>query len=189
MAHASLSTTRLRKLSSCTLALMVGDGINAGLRCCDGSCGSCDFSVEMYAASSLPPIYAFVRADYDKGESPSLDSAFTAAWLQLMANVTRSWYGTEAHPSNTTFFAVLGPMSPTLPANATLAAVEQGTAAGFRVVFVNATEACGVGPSGQLTGCSDGCASHPGVASHRAIARTLAPVISAEMGWPMPGSL
>jgi hypothetical protein len=128
-------------------------------------------------------------ADYSKGESPALDAAFTSAWLQLMHNVTRVWYGTPAQPANVTFFAVLGPMSPFLPVNATVAAVTQGTAQGFRIVLVNATAACGVNAEGVPSGCDDGCATHPGVASHRAIARTLAPVMSAELGWPMPGYL
>jgi hypothetical protein len=49
-------------------------------------------------------------------------------------------------------------MSPTKPANAMLNAVSQGTAAGYKVVFINGTTACG----DSLSGCSDGCASHPG---------------------------
>ena len=119
--------------------------------------------------------------DYSKGASPALDAAFTDAWLALMTNVTQSYYGTPAAPANVTFFAVLGPMSPTLPTNATLAAVARGTAAGFRIVLVNATTACGA----NLTGCTDGCASHPGVASHRNIARMALPIISSVLGWPV----
>lgn len=119
--------------------------------------------------------------DFDKGESAALDAAFTSAWLDLMANVTTRYYGTPAKPANTTFFAVLGPMSLTLPVNATLDAVARGTAAGYRIVLVNATTACGA----NLTGCTDGCASHPGVASHRNIARLVAPVVGAVLGWPV----
>jgi hypothetical protein len=123
--------------------------------------------------------------DYSKGDVPGLDANFTAAFLALMTNVTRVYYGTPAAPLNTTFFAVLGPMSPTLPANAMQAAVTQGTALGYRVVFVNATTACGP----DLTGCTDGCASHPGVASHRNIARIVAAAVEGELGWPSPGVL
>lgn len=120
--------------------------------------------------------------DYSKGASPALDAAFTDAWLALMQNVTQRYYPSA---NNITFFAVLGPMSPTLPANATLAAVARGTAAGFKIVLVNATTACG----DDLQGCKDGCASHPGVASHRNIARMVAPAIEAALGWPAPGVL
>ena len=135
-----------------------------------------------------------------------------------MRNVSQSYYGSPAAPLNTTFFAILGPMSPTLPAAAMQAAVAQGTAQGFHVVFVNATAACGP----DLTGCRDGCAGellgarggrspafalnalnapekntrtppnptgHPGVASHRNIARTVANAVEAALGWPAPGVL
>ena len=101
--------------------------------------------------------------DYSHGPSAALDASFTAAWLELMANVTTRYYGTPAAPAaDIQFFAVLGPMSPTLPANATLAAVAEGQARGFKVSFINATQACGGHP------CVDGCASHPGVGSREA---------------------
>ena len=106
---------------------------------------------------------------------------FTAEYLVLMRNVTRDYYP----GANVTFFLILGPMQPNAPAAAHVAAVEQGTAAGFRVVLVNATAAC----TADLSGCVDGCATHPGVGSHRNIARTAAPIIAAELGWPMPGTL
>lgn len=98
-----------------------------------------------------------------------------------MHNVTTRYYP----GANVTFFAVLGPMSPTLPSNAMAAAVAQGTAEGLRVVFVNASTACG----DDLSGCHDGCAGHPGVASHRNIARIVAPYVEAALGWPVPGVL
>ena len=102
-----------------------------------------------------------------------------------MHNVTRQYYGTAAAPLNTTFFAVLGPMSPTLPSAAMQAAVAQGAAQGYSVVFVNASSACGE----DLQGCKDGCAGHPGVAGHRNIARMVAPAVEAALGWPSPGVL
>jgi hypothetical protein len=106
---------------------------------------------------------------------------FTAEYLTLFANVTRNYYP----GANVTFFLILGPMQPRAPAAAHVAAVAQGTAAGFRVVLVNASAACTDDPSV----CYDGCATHPGVGSHRNIARTAAPIIAGEMGWAMPGSL
>ena len=108
-------------------------------------------------------------------------SRFTAEYLTLFANVTANFYP----GANITFFLLLGPMQPIAPAAAHVAAVEQGTAAGYRVVLINATAACTPG----LSGCVDGCASHPGVGSHRRIAAAAAPIIAQTMGWPMPGVL
>ena len=74
------------------------------------------------------------------------------------------------------------------------AALAQGTAAGFRVLLVNATTAC----TPDLSGCYDGCATHPGVGSHRNIARAAAPACASSIarnhpnrampiaGWPPP---
>lgn len=70
-------------------------------------------------------------------------------------------------------------MSPTAPSNATVAAVSQGLAAGYRVVLVNVTTACG----DALTGCTDGCAHHPGQASHRSMAVQAIPAIEQALGW------
>ena len=106
---------------------------------------------------------------------------FTAEYLVLMKNVTRDYYPA----ANITFFLILGPMQPSAPAAAHVAAVAQGTAAGFRVVLVNATAAC----TPDLSGCDDGCATHPGVGAHRNIARAAAPIIARELGLPMPGVL
>ena len=106
---------------------------------------------------------------------------FTTETLEFMGNVTSRYYPA----ANITFLLVLGPMAPTAPSAALQAAVAQGTAAGFRVALVNASAACGAG----LQGCFDGCASHPGVGSHRAIAKAVAPALQAAMGWPSPGQL
>jgi len=134
-----------------------------------------------FAADRTRPPSAFLSYLGTNDARLNLWPQFTAEYLKLFKNVTVDYYAS----SNITFFLVLGPMQPTAPAAAHVAAVAQGTAAGFRVVLVNATAACGA----DLTGCVDGCATHPGVGSHRAIARTAAPIIAATMGWPMPGVL
>ena len=163
--------------------------------CCDASTTVPEYYTQLrkndpdgsYAWASPPQgvlVYLGTN-DYSKGGSAALDAQFTAAFLALMHNVTRVYYGAPGAPLNTTFFAILGPMSPTLPAAAMQAAVAQGAARGFNVVLVNATAACG--PS--LAGCSDGCAGHPGVASHRNIARAVAGAVEAALGWPAPGVL
>ncbi len=51
---------------------------------------------------------------------------------------------------------MLGPMSPTLPANATVDALNQAAGLGYNVHLINATTACGP----DLTGCTDGSVSH-----------------------------
>ena len=96
-----------------------------------------------------------------------------------MYNVTRVWFGTPGHPANITFFATLGPMSPALPAKATVAAIERARGMGYRISLINATTACGI----TLTGCSDGCASHPGVIGHRSLADIALPIIKNSLGW------
>jgi hypothetical protein len=70
-------------------------------------------------------------------------------------------------------------MSPTLPASATTAAVAQGVAAGFNVVLLNVTTACGP----ELAGCTDGCHGHPGILSHRNMAVQAIPVMEQVLGW------
>lgn len=176
--------------ASCSTVAVGGKGLVKN--CCDAGTTVPQFYTQLkkndpdgsFAFKDAPPAGVIVYLgtnDYSKGSSPALDAAFADAWLALMTNVTTRYYP----GADITFFAVLGPMSPTLPANATAAAVSRGTAAGFKIVFVNATTACGE----DLAGCKDGCASHPGVASHRNIARMVAPAVEAALGWPVPGVL
>lgn len=134
-----------------------------------------------FAADAAQPPVAFISYLGTNDARANLWERFTAEYLVLFGNVTRDYYP----GAKVTFVLVLGPMAPTSPANATLAAVAQGRAAGFDVVFVNATAACTPG----LTGCVDGCAGHPGVGSHRAIAKAVAPVLASALGWSLPGSL
>ena len=179
--------------ASCSTVAVGGKGLVKN--CCDASTTVPEYYTQLrkngpdgsYAWASPPQgvlVYLGTN-DYSKGGSAALDAQFTAAFLALMRNVSQLYYGTPGAPLNTTFFAILGPMSPTLPAAAMQAAVAQGAARGFNVVLVNATAACG--PS--LAGCSDGCAGHPGVASHRNIARAVAGAVEAALGWPAPGVL
>ena len=143
---------------------------------------------DTFAFKDAPPVAFFSYLgtnDYHGRNGTAVDQEFADAYLTLFANVTQNYYPLD---NNVTFFLLLGPMSPTLPRNATQAAVERGTAAGFRVVLIDATEACHLLP-GQTGGCTDGCATHPGVASHRNIARTVAPIVAQTLGWPMPGAL
>jgi hypothetical protein len=106
--------------------------------------------------------------DYSQGASPQLDAAFADTFVGFMENVTQRWYGSPSAPATgITFFAVLGPMSPTLPTNATLSAIARGTQAGFNIHLLNVTTAC----HDDLSTCTDGCASHPGVSEGEGEAR------------------
>lgn len=134
-----------------------------------------------YDFSSTPPPDAFAIYLGTNDARVNLWPQFTREALQFMGNVTTTYYP----GANITFLLILGPMAPTAPSAALVSAVAEGTAAGLRVALVNASAACGE----SLSGCRDGCASHPGVGSHRAIAKAVAPVLEAMMGWPSPGSL
>lgn len=134
-----------------------------------------------FATDQAHPPVAFLSYLGTNDERINMWPQFTAEYLKLFKNVTHDYYPS----ANVTFFLILGPMAPTSPAAAHVAAVEQGNAAGYRVVLVNATTSC----TADLSGCIDGCASHPGVSSHRSIARIAAPIIANEMGWPLPGTI
>lgn len=136
-----------------------------------------------FAFNDTAPDAVIVFLGTNDGRVPNMTAAYVTASLLFMGNVTQYYPG--SHP---TFFFLLGPMSPTLPAEGVAETLAQGAAAGFKMGFINATEACHLLP-GQTGGCTDGCATHPGVASHRNMARTAAPIISAAMGWPMTAVL
>jgi hypothetical protein len=134
-----------------------------------------------FVADQAHPPVAFLSYLGTNDARMNLWPTFTQEYLKLFKNVTVDYYP----KANVTFFLILGPMAPITPAAAHVAAVEQGIAAGYRVVLVNATTAC----TPNLEGCFDGCATHPGVGSHRSIARITAPIIATTMGWEMPGTL
>ena len=137
-----------------------------------------------FAADQARPPLVFLSYLGTNDARINLWPRFTAEYLALFGNVTKSYYPL----ANTTFFLLLGPMAPWAPAAAHQAAVAEGNAAGYRVVLINATTACSADDR-SVVPCTDGCATHPGVASHRNIARIAAPIIAATMGWPMPGTL
>lgn len=179
--------------AECSVIAVGGKGLVRN--CCDNGTLMPDFYTRArytdpangsfnFTADAAPDVFVIYLGtnDFDKGVTPALTAQFTAAMVQFMKNVTQLWYGTPAAPANTTFLAVLGPMSPTAPAQAITDAVAQGTAAGLRVQLLNVTTACG--PS--LTGCTDGCATHPGARSHRIMADMAAPVIAQITGWTPP---
>ena len=77
------------------------------------------------------------------------------------------WY----NDPNITFFAAVGPMTNAYLAP-TLAAVAAAKAAGLKAMFLNVT--------GLPT---DGCAGHPGIKGHRAMADAARPLIARALGW------
>jgi hypothetical protein len=104
--------------------------------------------------------------------SPSFDAQFTAGYVSFMQNITSSYQASSPAGSvNITFFCAVGPMTD-LYMNSTLAAIAEANSQGMRAVLLNVTSApC------------DGCAGHPGVVGHRAMATLAAPVIAQVMGW------
>lgn len=180
--------------ASCSTVAVGGKGLVRN--CCDNGTTVPEYYTQLkkndpvgsFGFDDAPPSAIIIYLgtnDYNKGVLPGLDQAFTDAYVALIANISERYYGTPAAPLNATFFAVLGPMSPFYPQNATLAAVAEASTRGYQVVFVNATTACGA----NLTGCTDGCASHPGMAGHRNIATIVAAAVESAMGWPSPGVL
>lgn len=98
--------------------------------------------------------------------TPAFQQQFTDAYVAFMQNIT-AWYDAP----HIEFFCAVGPMT-AAPGNATAAAVAAANAAGLHATLLN------------LTGIfCDGCAGHPGVAGHRAMAAAAQPVIASVMGW------
>jgi lysophospholipase L1-like esterase len=96
----------------------------------------------------------------------TFDAKFAAAYVEFWTNIT-VYYKSP----NIQFFAVVGPMTNAYM-SATISAISQATAAGLKVSLVNAT---GIP-------CT-GCANHPGVDGHAAMANAAIQVISKTMGW------
>ena len=94
-------------------------------------------SFDFHSSSTPQGVIVYLGTnDYCAGSSPELDANFTAGFLSLMDKITQVYYGSPASPANITFFALLGPMSPTLPSAALQAAVSRGTANGHRIFLV-----------------------------------------------------
>lgn len=176
----SYSTLLCRNFTAaCSIIAVGGKGLVRN--CCDqGATMPVYYRNAMYSEMSAVPwafppaqrpdgiVVALGTNDYDHGGSPGLDANFTAAYVAFIANATQ-WYG--ATPGEIQFFALVGPMS-NASLNATAAAVATATAAGYAVTLVNV----------YGIPCT-GCAGHPSVDGHAAMAAALQPVMAAALKW------
>lgn len=104
-------------------------------------------------------------------------AAFSDALLSFWVNITKDYADSISGPARTTFFAAIGPMSPTAP----LPAVHDAIA---RAASMNITAAL-LDMSGNVTVpvARDGCGGHPGPFGHWTMATLAVPQIKAVMGW------
>jgi len=104
------------------------------------------------------------------------DALFTAAYLDLMHNVTRYYAASLPPPGGSGqpihFLCTVGPMAPTKPLAAVQAAIDQARAAGLSASLLD-----------MRNGTLDGCGSHPGPIGHWQMAVEAAPQIEAALGW------
>ena len=125
-----------------------------------------------FAATGFVPdavIIALGTNDYSGSVPPGFDANFTQGYIDFIQNIT-TWYGGSIN-SNITFFCAVGPMTDAY-LNATIAAINQVNAMGYRAYLLNVMGAsCG------------GCAGHPGVEGHQQMAAIAQPIIANIMGW------
>ena len=124
-----------------------------------------------FSRASRPDALIVYLGTNDFSCPSTTDAIFTRAAVAFARSVVAA-YAASPGPAATTFFFALGPMSPTKPAAALAAAVEELVASGVRALILNMTN-----------GVLDGCGGHPGAVGHRQMALQAAPQISAAMGW------
>ena len=131
-------------------------------------------SVWDFARSERPDAAIIFLGTNDYG-CGAQDAPFTAATIELIANVTQAYTASPPSPSGaaaTHFFLVIGPMSPTKPLAALQAAIAQANAAGISASLLDMRNAT-----------LDGCGGHPGPVGHWQMALMAKPQIEAAMGW------
>lgn len=104
------------------------------------------------------------------------DAAFSSALVDFFVNATRL-YSASPGPASTTFFAAIGPMSPTKPAAAIAAALAAAKAQGLRAELLD------LRGNASAPVALDGCGGHPGPFGHWTMATLAVPQIRAAMGW------
>lgn len=92
-----------------------------------------------FSASTRPDAVIVYLGTNDYSCNQTTDARFTAAYVEFVQNVTRAYAGAAGPAGRTHFFCALGPMSPTRPRNATLAAVRQLVAAGVSASLLDMT--------------------------------------------------
>jgi hypothetical protein len=117
-------------------------------------------------------------------------AAFSAALVEFWANITQLYSGSRGgggggsggggnnnNKNNITFFAALGPMSPTAPAAAVASAIATARAAGMSAALLDMRS------NGSSVVALDGCGEHPGPFGHWTMATLAVPQVKQVMGW------
>ena len=92
-----------------------------------------------FSASTRPDAVIVYLGTNDYSCNQTTDARFTAAYVEFVQNITRAYAGAAGPAGRTHFFCALGPMSPSRPRNATLAAVRQLVAAGVSASLLDMT--------------------------------------------------
>ena len=181
--HSSYSNLLALNFSAELSAVIAVGGKGLVRNCCDKSTTMPGYYMQPLFSS--PPAYAFPStsrpdavvinlgtndAAVGNFSDPAFAAEFTSAYVSLLTNITRYWDQAGSGPA-IVFFAATGPMTKA-PTAATTAAVASARAAGLSVFAIDMSAAP-----------TDGCAGHPGVAGHAAMARAAQPVIAQAMGW------
>jgi len=103
-------------------------------------------------------------------------AAFSDGLLSFWRNITAD-YAASPGPARTTFFAAVGPMSPTAPRAGALDAVARANAAGMAAFFID------MAGNATVPVALDGCGGHPGPFGHWTMATLAVPQVRAAMGW------
>lgn len=125
-----------------------------------------------FSRSARPDAVIIYLGTNDYSCNVTTDALFTAAQLTFMQNITNYYSTSPGAAEQIQFFLAIGPMSPTKPLNATLTAIQEATANGYKATLLDMTNAT-----------LDGCGGHPGPIGHWQMALKAAPQIKSVMGW------
>ena len=173
--------------ANCTTIAWSGKGLVANGGCTAGATmpelylqtegGSPDAPPWNFAAASRPDAVIVYLGTNDFSCGTMTDAVFTAAYVQFLHNITDYYARSSGSAATTTFFCAIGPMSPTRPLNATLAAIAGARADGLDAHLLDMRNAT-----------LDGCGSHPGAVGHKAMALQAQPQIASVMNWARVGA-
>ena len=102
-------------------------------------------------------------------------AAFTDALVSFMVNISALYAASPGPAAKTTFFLAVGPMSPVLPYEPIVAAIDAALALGVHASLLDLR--------GNASMPLDGCGGHPGPFGHWTMARLAVAQIKAVMGW------
>lgn len=129
-----------------------------------------------FTRTSRPDAVLIYLGTNDFSCSSTTPAAFTGALVSFMINIT-ALYSASPGPVNTTFFLAIGPMSPVLPFEPIVAAVDAAQALGMRASLLD------LRGNASMPVALDGCGGHPGPFGHWRMAGLAVAQIKAVMGW------